>query len=299
MLADMKISSRDEYLRRVDRVVARLSAAIASGESLPSVPDLARDARLSEFHFMRVYRALAGESLGATVQRLRISQAVHLLRNTSLPISLIAERVCFETPQAFARAFRQMLDLSPSDVRDQDIDVTVPPAPETPSRAPVIRVEVVELEPFRAMALRNYGAYDDLDRSYARLFAWLGRRPAVATVQGIWGIPHHDRRDTPASECVFDCCVVTSVPLEPDDVVTTLQLGGGQYLMTQSTGPYALLEDAHDALLRDALPEHAATLIDAPILHEFLNDPDHTPPAKLETRIYVPIEPVRSPRGGR
>lgn len=59
----MKTSSRTEYLRRIDRVVTRLSSAIANEEALPSVTDLARSANLSEFHFMRVYRALAGEPL--------------------------------------------------------------------------------------------------------------------------------------------------------------------------------------------------------------------------------------------
>ena len=68
---------------------------------------------------MRVYRALAGEPLGATIQRLRLSQAVHLLTQTSAPVSKIAGCVGFETPQAFARAFRQVLSISPSEARDR------------------------------------------------------------------------------------------------------------------------------------------------------------------------------------
>ncbi len=288
----MKTSSRTEYLRRIDRVVARLSSAIANEEPLPSVPDLARDAHLSEFHFMRVYRALAGEPLGATIQRLRLSQAVHLLTQTSAPISTIAGRVGFETPQAFARAFRQVLNVSPSEARDRSrqlAKIAIPMPPQNPTDSPVIRVEVVDLEPFRAIALRNHGDYADLDQAYARLFAWLADRAAVETVRGIWGMPHHDRRDTPVAECTFDCCLATPAALDPDDEVTVTQLAGGRYASCRSTGSYELLDDVHDRLLREVLLVLELPLRDAPILHEYLNDPETTSEAQLETRVYLPV----------
>jgi AraC family transcriptional regulator len=287
----MKTSSRTEYLRRIDRVVARLSSAIANEAPLPSVPDLARDANLSEFHFMRVYRALAGESLGATIQRLRLSQAVHLLTQTSAPISTIAGRVGFETPQAFARAFRQVLNVSPSEARDgsRQLATIAIPLPQRPTESPVIRVEVVDLQPFRAVALRNYGDYADLDQAYARLFAWLADRAAIETVRGIWGVPHHDRRDDPAAECIFDCCLDTHAALDPDDQVTVTQLAGGRYASYRSSGSYTLLDDAHDRLLREVLLVQDLPLRDAPILHEYLNDPEATPESQLETRVYLPV----------
>ena len=293
----MKLSSRNEYLKRVDKVLIRLSSAIANNETLPAVTDLARSANLSEFHFMRVYRALAGESLGATIQRLRLSHALHLLTQTSASVSEIAGRVGFDTPQAFARAFRHVLGISPSEARDRhnrDMKVELPSIPENRSDVPAIRVEVVDLEPFRAVALRNIGSYADLDQAYARLFAWLADRGALESIRGIWGVPQHDRRDTPASECVFDCCLATLAELEADDTVSVVHLAGGRYMRYEHVGSYALLDDAHDRLLRDALPAQGLTLSNAPILHEFLNDPDRTPEAQLETRIYIPVEQNRA-----
>jgi AraC family transcriptional regulator len=291
--AGMKHSSRNKYLQGIDQVVVRLSSVIANEETLPSISELARDANLSAFHFMRVYRALAGEPLGLTIQRLRLSQAVHLLAHTPAPISEIAGRVGFETPQAFARAFRNLMGMSPSEARDRckrDVKVEIPARPQNTPTIPVVRVEVVNLQPFRAVALRNVGEYAELDQAYARLFAWLADRAVLETVQGIWGVPHHDRRDTPASECVFDCCLATQAALQSDEMVKVAQLGGGQYARYHHTGSYALLDDVHDRLLRDALPAQGLALVDTPILHEFLNDPESTPEAQLETRIYIPVE---------
>lgn len=295
----MKLTSRDEYLKRIDAVVARISASLAEEAPLPSASELARHANLSEFHFMRVYRALAGEPLGATIQRLRLARAVHLLTDTAEPISAIAGRIGFETPQAFAKAFRRAFGLSPSEARERYVGqaqkLVLPPHETNLPAAPAIRVDIVELQPFRVLALRNRGAYADLDQAYARLFDWLAAQNAVGSVRGLWGVPHHDRRDTPPDESLFDCCVTLAMHLDahegPDDKdVFATSLGGGRFIVHQHGGSYAGLDDAHDNLLARALPAQGLALREAPILHEFLNDPDRTPEELLQTKIYVPIE---------
>jgi AraC family transcriptional regulator len=286
----MKTSSRTEYLRRIDRVVEKLSACIEKGESLPSVAELAGHAHLSEFHFMRVYRALAGEALGATIQRLRLERAVHLLKATPRPIGDIAGAVGYETQQAFAKAFRQQFAAAPTDVRERpDAYSDTLTMNSVPRPASVIRVEIVQLAPFRVAALRNRGAYADLDQAYVRLFGWVQAQGALDAVRGIWGAPHHDRRDVPPEDSIFDCCLAIDADLAPSDGVHIEELGGGAYAVFRHIGSYARLDEAHDVLLRDVLPQAQLTLRDAPILHRFLNEPDVTPEAELETHIYLPI----------
>ena len=103
----MKPTSQLDYAKRIDRVIAALAESLEQERELPATAELAAVANFSAFHFMRVYRALAGESLGTTVQRLRLARAAHLLAGSAAPISEIAGRAGFETPQAFARAFRR------------------------------------------------------------------------------------------------------------------------------------------------------------------------------------------------
>lgn len=292
----MKSSSRIDYLRRIDSVIHRLSTTIADGQPLPSIHVLAQGAHFSEFHFMRVYRALTGESLGSTIQRLRLQLALHLLTQTSAPVSEIAGRVGYETPQAFAKAFRQVFDAAPSEVRERPgahadkLGAAIQRTRAAAETAPAVRIEVVDLQPFRVAVLRNHGDYADLDRAYAALFKWMADRGELDSIQGIWGVPHHDRRDTPAAECIFDCCLATAAALKESGDVRTMQLGGGRYAKFRHVGSYALLDDVHDALLRDALSASGQTLRDAAILHQFLNDPEGTPESALETEIYLPIE---------
>jgi len=288
----MRAASRDDYLKRIDRVVEALSSSIGNEQPLPSVGALARHANLSEFHFMRVYRALAGEALGGTIQRLRLQRAAHLLIQTTQPIVEVSGRAGYETPQAFAKAFRRMFGVTPSDFREQPQTHVIAAAVvlSAPERQPVIRVEIVELRPFRVAALRNHGAYADLDRAYAQLFSWMAKRGALETMDGIWGAPHHDRRDSPEEDCVFDCYLSNPADLADGEGVRMTQIGGGRYVVCRHVGSYDLLDEVHDTVLRYVLFTRGMQLRAAPILHQYLNDPECTPEEALESLIHVPVE---------
>ena len=287
----MKPTSQLDYTRRIERVIAALAASLEQEQALPSVATLAGLANFSPFHFMRVYRALAGVSLGATVQRLRLTRAAHLLASTSASVSEVSGRVGFETPQAFARAFRQHFGVAPSEARAVDVASEVRPAAhERLQPPPAIRVHVVTLRPFRVVVLRNQGAYAKLHEVYGRLYAWMAARGALESIGGIWGVPYHDGRETPAEDCVFDACLATSAQLNAEAGVQQDDLGGGEFLRHLHVGSYERLEDVHEAMVRELLARPEWKLREAPILHEYLNDPEGTPEGELQTHIYLPVE---------
>ena len=285
----MKPTSQSDYTRRIERVIAAVAESLEQERALPSTATLAGIANFSTFHFMRVYRALAGESLGTTVQRLRLARAAHLLSASEAPISEVSGRVGFETPQAFARAFRQHFGVAPSEARGANVASAT--AIVTPVRPPpAIRVDVVALKPFRVVVKRTEGVYGKLDEVYRGLFEWMASRGALEAIDGIWGVPQHDRRDAPESNYRFDCCLATGAALGEGDEVTLADLGGGHYVRYLHEGSFDRLDESHDAIFRELLTRLDWQLRASPILHEYLNDPDETPEADLRTHIYVPVE---------
>ena len=289
----MKPTSQLDYTKRIERVVATLAKSLEQERDLPSIAELAAVANFSAFHFMRVYRALAGESLGATVQRLRLARAAHLLAASVAPIAEVAGRVGFETPQAFARAFRQQYGVAPSEARTVNVaEATAGALPTVAHSQPAIRVEVVTLKPFRVAVMRTEGMYSKLDEVYRGLFEWMAKRGALESIDGIWGVPHHDLRDTPDQHYGFDCCVATSSAVSGSDGVALAELGGGEYLCSLHEGSFDRLDDSRDAMLRELVVRPEWQLRDAPILQEYLNDPDETAEQDLRTHIYVPVEKV-------
>lgn len=82
-----------------------------------AIEQLASVAHLSTFHFARSFKQSTGLAPHAYLRRLRCEQAKGLLTATDLPVTEIAPRVGYETPQAFARMFRAEVGVSPSKYR--------------------------------------------------------------------------------------------------------------------------------------------------------------------------------------
>lgn len=291
----MKPITRNAYAQRIDRVIARLQQAIERQEALPDLAEFAEVAHLSLFHFHRVYRALTGETIGRTVARLRLLRALHLLADTPLGMADIAQRVGYETSQSFARAVREAFDASPSELRLQPDRMaqerqrlSTPLLTASGDTAP-LRVEVVSVDPFEVVALRNRGDYADLDGVYSSMFAWAAESGLIEQMTGLYGIPLGDHRDVPPDQLEFDCALQFSVAAKPSLPMRLLQLGGGRYARTRHVGSFAGLEDTTDRVLAAWLPESGYGLRDEPVHYCYNDDPEQVPEALLRTDIFIPL----------
>lgn len=104
-----RFAARDE--RRVAEVLRHLEVTFAQPHALL---DLAQRAGLSPFHFLRVFRKIAGVSPHQMVLRLRLNAAALKLRATPEPITDIAYAVGFEDLSNFIRTFRTEFGTAPS-----------------------------------------------------------------------------------------------------------------------------------------------------------------------------------------
>lgn len=289
----MKPDTRNAYARRIDAVLARLQQAIADGDDLPGLDALAAVAHLSPFHFHRVWRALTGEPLGATIARLRLAKALQLLGDTDAGIAEVALAVGYDTPQALARAMRERLDASPTEVREDPARrVVLLDALGRPARAAAeplpLQVEVVSLAPFEVVALRNRGAFADLDQAYGALFEWAAGAGLVESIIGLHGIPWGDHREETLE---FDCAIRLDGELaaEPEAPLRRTTLDGGAFARARHVGPYEDIEAAVDGLLANWLPGSGHALRDAPIRYDFLDDPETVPAPLLRADILLPL----------
>ena len=159
--------------------------------------------------------------------------------------------------------------MAPSEARSANVAnaaTNVAPAPSQPQ--PAIRVDVVTLKPFRVVVKRTEGVYGKLDEVYRNLFEWMAKRGALEAIEGIWGVPQQDRRDTPAASFGFDCCLATTAGLSAGEGVMLEDLGGGNYLRYLHEGSFDRLDESHDAIFREFLAHPEWQLRDTPILHE-------------------------------
>lgn len=83
------------------------------------VSEVAREAALSEFHFIRTFRQAFGLSPNQFMQQERIRQAKALLRQPHLSVTDVAAQCGFSDLQYFSRTFKRLAGESPSRFRAQ------------------------------------------------------------------------------------------------------------------------------------------------------------------------------------
>lgn len=94
----------------VDKVEENLSDEI-------NVVQLAGTFNISPWHFQRLFKALAGDTLGGYIRGRRLTAAARLLLNSDLGIIDIAFRVGFNSHEAFTRSFKEYFGVSPKEFR--------------------------------------------------------------------------------------------------------------------------------------------------------------------------------------
>lgn len=96
--------------RCVEMMRARLSEDL-------SLDELAAEARLSPYHFARMFKQSVGVPPRVYLTRLRVEKACELLERTDLPITQIALEVGYSSNQVLARVFTKNMLVTPTDYR--------------------------------------------------------------------------------------------------------------------------------------------------------------------------------------
>jgi AraC family transcriptional regulator len=100
--------------KRLNRVAVYLRENLGAQLSLEQI---AKEAGLSRFHLVRLFKRAHGETPFKRLTRLRMEEAERRLRNSRDSVSEIAFACGYENPAHFASAFRRTVGVSPSQYR--------------------------------------------------------------------------------------------------------------------------------------------------------------------------------------
>jgi AraC family transcriptional regulator len=273
--------ARTGYETRLNRVIDYIYGHL---EADIRFDDLAEVACLSPYHWHRVYAAMRGETITATIRRLRLSRAAERLANSDMALDVIAERAGYGSANAFGRAFKEAYGKSPTDYRAtgshaafkaawlaEDGEAFPSPlrrslrsaAPALPIRAPICRSTMrwggcsPRLQPKRSWqrigrCWRSSMTTPTLCRSTNCIRALVCRWPTASR----W--PRRLRRRS---------CAVVSM----------------RGCVTRALMPRARW------LLGIWLPQSGHEPDDAPVFEVYLNSPQQVPPTALTTDIHLPL----------
>ena len=132
----MNASQDPKLLRRLLRAQDRIDAA--SHEAWP-VARLARVSGVSPAHFARAFKAAFGAPPHRYLLTRRLERAKALLRDTDSPIIEIALQTGWNSLGTFGRTFRDVLGVSPSQLRARERA-----APRAPAHTPACYVSAAQ-----------------------------------------------------------------------------------------------------------------------------------------------------------
>ena len=286
----------DHYTARMRRVLDHIDRHLDGDLDLEAVSSVAA---FSKFHFHRQFKATFGLSLHRYVLLARLRRASKQLAGAEgQSVTDIALDAGYETPDAFARAFRQRFAQSPSDFRKSpdwepwlrafgplnSARSKLMPTTFTPDQ-----VSLREVTPTRVAVFEHRGDPDTLEATIQRFIAWrkaAGLSPRNSATFNIW---HSERRPASPADYSMDLCVGLNAdqPIEGEGVRAG-EIPGGRCAVLRVTGDTHNLEPAALYLYRDWLPASGEKMRDFPIYcQRFLpDDPEQGPAAEL----FLPLK---------
>jgi len=106
--------SRRRHERQITAALRRIEV---SADAPLTIADLAQEAAMSPYHFVRSFRAMVGMTPHQFILHTRLNRAAVRLRRTTDTISAIAFAAGFNDLSTFNRRFQRIMGRSPSTYR--------------------------------------------------------------------------------------------------------------------------------------------------------------------------------------
>lgn len=249
------------------------------------VHDVAARAYVSAFHFQRIFSALCGMPLGEYVRFRRLTLAAQDMTR-GMKVIDAAVKYGYDSPDAFARAFRRFHGVLPSQATQPGVTLR--------SLAPmsicdqmeggiVMDYQIVEKEAFSVVGFQRHFHNDT---SYQQIPAWWGEMMQKGMpLCGEFGVCI----DADGQE--FDYLIADR--WQPGDAIpegcVTRDIPGGTWAVFPCT--LATLQDVNTKMWRDWLPTCREYRLSHNCNLEFYYPLNHEDPPSSKAELWLPIQP--------
>lgn len=274
-----------DYQERLGRVTAYIHDHL-DGEL--DLDRLAEVAHLSPYHWHRVYHALHGETIAATVRRLRLHRASGYLANTTLAVAQVARKCGYPNVQSFARAFRTAYTMSPSQYREQGSHVVFRVGQVQPQAAGY-SVDIRPVPTVQLAGMAHKGAYMGVGKAFETAYTHLSAQGLARPDMRWLAVYDDDPFAVPESQLCSRAGLSLPPGISAQPPLMSFALGGGVCAVLRHPGPYATMRAAYQWLYGQWLVQSGYEAADLPVFEEYLNNPRDTAPADLLTDIHLPL----------
>jgi len=259
---------------------------------------IAREAGASSYHFARLFNAYVGETPFEFLRRLRLVTALGMLQEDSrASVTEIALSIGYDTSAAFNKAFRKLVNSTPSEFRNlgkeaQDEVIYALSRPRLLKETPMNlseNFETVARPLTHYVFLEKRGPFAEVAPPLWNELAPVLPKIDQKQIREYLGVSGVDKSRPGEDSMIYQAGVGCAA--KPDPLPESLQhraIKAGKYARFLLTGPYSQIWMAFDRIFK-TLADKSVKLRPEFCIENYLNDPRVTPEDKLETELLVPI----------
>ncbi len=287
----MKVSTQQNYRKRISLVIDYIYKHLDGDLDVNTLADVAF---MSPYHFHRIYRQIAQETVNMTVRRLRLQYAAAELIRSEQSLANIAQSSGYSSKEAFIRAFDKQFGETPNDYRNnrKDSALSLEPfvamLPESTEHKHMYEIEIIEFNPVSLLGYDHQGDYMEIGQAFEKLMIDASTMGLVTDTTRSIGLYYDDPKSVPIEQLRSAACITVDGSTDEIDNSNFKQykIPAGRCATVTHKGSYAELEKPYDWLFGSWLPQSGEEAVDFPPFEEYLNDPKTTQPSELLTRIY-------------
>jgi AraC family transcriptional regulator len=284
-------------MQRLGRVIDYIHERL--GDKL-TVDALAAVAGASRFHFHRQFTAEFGISVYRYVQLARLKRAASKLAYRPAESVLdIALESGYDGPEAFSRAFKQLIGQTPSEFRAEphwhQYRRALQPVAEMrklhmKQQWQKDDVSIVEVPDTPVALLEHRGDPARIGETIRQFIAWRKGVKLSPKTSATYNILFDDPNETPADEFRLGICAVTPAPVAPNEVgVVHSVIPGGRCAVLRHIGSDHTFGDAVRYLYAMWLPDSGEQLRDFPLYCQRVTFFPDVPEHEAVTDIFLPL----------
>ena len=303
-------AGRLESHKRVNRVIDHVRRHLAEPLTLA---ELARVAAFSPFHFDRVFKAVAGETLFGFIQRVRLERAAAaLLARHDASVLEVALDHGFASAATFARAFRVRFGMSATVWRaggaarwrrhlERKPRKQLRNGGKARARASghrggkevAMRIRVQQQPTYHVASMRYVGPFGPrgIPELWQQLMRWIEAHGLEKNDK--LGIAYDDPAITPPDKSRYDACVVVPRDFPADRLVERMDVPGGAYAVAGFVGTAHQIVEAWRSVFASWLPASGYQPDDRPCYELYRNDPGvEGKKGAFRCELCLPVRPL-------
>ena len=282
----------------IQRLLPVLVHIQANLEQDLSLEVLAKQVRLSQFHFHRLFRSAVGETLKQYTQRLRLERAATRLLMYDSTILDIALDSGFQNHETFSREFKRRFQVTPKSYREwargimRERQRSAPALDELYNDFELSQTRIAHLAKLHVAFIRHVGPYEDVpDQLWQQLADWAKskRLPDDLTFLGI----AQDAPGLTAPERLrFDAGIVVPEEFSPEGAVGHQVLEAAEFAVTTHVGHNRTFPEAYATIVRRIARLKSYRVGGLPCIEVYRTTRVDVNHEMNHTEIYIPVNPI-------